>query len=115
MIGGDKNRWECCAVLEGHERSVYSVSWGVGRSAEVEGRKMLGWVASTGGDGKINIWEISAENRTMHHTLLTSLDSAHGVADVNAVVWCPRSGYEHVLATAGDDYTCRVWCVVPTR
>jgi cytosolic iron-sulfur protein assembly protein CIAO1 len=44
-------------VLTGHERSVYSVSWGVGKGGKEEGN--LGWVASTGGDGSIRIWELS--------------------------------------------------------
>lgn len=43
-------------MLTGHERSVYSVSWGVGKGVK-EGS--LGWVASTGGDGSIRVWELS--------------------------------------------------------
>lgn len=48
--------WECVSVLEGHDRTVYSVSWGIGK-ATMEGG--LGWLASTGSDGKINVWEFS--------------------------------------------------------
>ena len=51
-----ENEWTCVLVLEGHERSVYSVSWGPGSS--LIDNSNLGWVASTGGDGKINIWEL---------------------------------------------------------
>jgi cytosolic iron-sulfur protein assembly protein CIAO1 len=40
------------------------------------------------------------------------MSSAHGVNDVNTVVWCPRAGYEEFLATAGDDATVKVWKVV---
>lgn len=40
------------------------------------------------------------------------MSSAHGVSDVNTVAWCPRTGYEDLLATAGDDATVRVWKVV---
>lgn len=51
-----EHEWECVTVLEEHERSVYSVSWGVGKS-DAEGS--LGWLASTGSDGKINVWELT--------------------------------------------------------
>jgi cytosolic iron-sulfur protein assembly protein CIAO1 len=51
-----EHQWECVSVLEGHERSVYSVTWGVGKG-DIEGG--LGWVASTGSDGRINVWELS--------------------------------------------------------
>jgi WD40 repeat protein len=51
-----EHQWECVSVLEGHERSVYSVSWGTGKGV-VDGG--LGWVASTGSDGRLNVWELS--------------------------------------------------------
>jgi len=54
-----EHQWECVNVLEGHERCVYSVSWGVGKG-DVEGG--LGWVASTGSDGRINVWELSVSS-----------------------------------------------------
>ena len=52
-----QHKWECVPVLGGHERSVYSVSWGRGvrpLSSEVEGKRerekgYLGWLASAGG------------------------------------------------------------------
>lgn len=47
------------------------------------------------------------------HKLIASLDSAHGVHDVNAVVWCPRSGFEDLMATTGDDGLAKVWKVSP--
>lgn len=72
-----EHRWECVSVLEGHERSVYSVSWGTGKSA-VDGG--LGWVASTGSDGRINIWELSVRlrpfcNELAEHALLLCLSN----------------------------------------
>lgn len=51
------HRWECVLVLAGHERAVYSVSWGAGKGEKGDG--YLGWVASTGGDGAIRIWELN--------------------------------------------------------
>lgn len=43
--------------------------------------------------------------------LISRMTSAHGVSDVNAISWCPRPGFEDILATAGDDYAVRVWQV----
>jgi cytosolic iron-sulfur protein assembly protein CIAO1 len=43
------------------------------------------------------------------HKLVALHKSAHGVHDVNTVVWCPREGFEDLLATSGDDGTARVW------
>jgi hypothetical protein len=34
---------------------MYSVSWGVGKST---GEGALGWIASSGGDGVIRVWEL---------------------------------------------------------
>lgn len=48
------------------------------------------------------------------HRLIAQMTSSHNVSDVNAIVWCPRTGYEDLLATAGDDTTARVWKVVKT-
>ncbi|EIN08976.1 WD40 repeat-like protein [Punctularia strigosozonata HHB-11173 SS5] len=119
-------QWECVLVIEGHERSIYSLSW----SARPSGPRRpghLGWLASTGGDGKIKIWEFweenaSADNRPrsdsrpmLYHALIASLSSAHGVCDVNSVAWCPRAEHSNLLATAGDDGSVRVWHVAPTR
>jgi WD40 repeat protein len=43
------------------------------------------------------------------HKLVALHRSTHGVHDVNTVVWCPREGFEDLLATSGDDGTARVW------
>ncbi|GBE89125.1 WD40 repeat-like protein [Sparassis latifolia] len=110
-----EHKWECVSVLDGHERSVYSVTWGRGKGAE-EGS--VGWLASTGGDGKILIWDIRISvyasgggKSTLTHRVLARLPSAHGVFDVNSIVWCPKEGLEDVFATAGDDGLVRVWKV----
>lgn len=58
-----EHKWECVSVIEGHERAVYSISWGKGKgkakTPENDGYESLGWLASTGGDGRIIIWELS--------------------------------------------------------
>jgi hypothetical protein len=51
-------------VLEQHSRTVYSVTWGTGKPDKVEDdRESLGWVASTGGDGKINVWAFEVSHQ----------------------------------------------------
>ncbi|KAG5653573.1 hypothetical protein H0H81_012262 [Sphagnurus paluster] len=120
-VGAEEYRWECALVLEGHERSVYSLSWGVGVGAgtspstgtgkekEKDENKHLGWLASTGGDGRILVWELSEGPTKPAHRLIARVEAAHGVYDVNAVAWCPRAGHTDLLATAGDDGATRVW------
>jgi cytosolic iron-sulfur protein assembly protein CIAO1 len=44
---------------------------------------------------------------------MARLEDVHGVNDVNSIAWCPRKGYEDLLATAGDDGLSKVWKVVP--
>ncbi|KDQ60075.1 hypothetical protein JAAARDRAFT_152615 [Jaapia argillacea MUCL 33604] len=115
----EQHKWECVKVIEGqHERSIYSLSWGVGKRRGDDGKgEFGGWLASTGGDGKINIYEIyeppsSSDPKGREpptHTLIATLPSAHGVHDINHVSWCPRQGYEDLFATAGDDGIVRVW------
>jgi len=45
--------------------------------------------------------------------LIASISSVHDVSDINAVQWCPRPGFENLLATAGDDGSVKVWGVLP--
>ncbi|EMD34759.1 hypothetical protein CERSUDRAFT_125316 [Gelatoporia subvermispora B] len=104
-----EHRWECVSVLEGHDRSIYSVSWSRGK-----GEGHLGWLASTGGDGLILVWKISAVptesgRDKLSHKIISRFPAAHGVSDVNSIVWCPRQGMEDVFATAGDDGAVKVW------
>ncbi|KAF8067569.1 WD40-repeat-containing domain protein [Lyophyllum atratum] len=117
-----EHRWECVLVLGGHERSVYSITWGVGKGASKQGETNLGWLATTGSDGSIRVWELSEPTTEQEpvksitppkHQLIASIDSAHGVYDVNAIAWCPRPGFSDLLATAGDDGATRVWRVIP--
>ncbi|KAF8503923.1 WD40 repeat-like protein [Gautieria morchelliformis] len=105
-------RWDCVKTLSGHERSVYSVTWGPGHSS----KGTLGWIASAGGDGIINVWELAAtDENVVEDRLIARISSAHGVNDVNSISWCSRSGMENILATAGDDCMVRIWQVSPAR
>ena len=40
-------------------------------------------------------------------TLIATCPAAHGVHDVNAVAWCPRGGFEDLLATMRVDKKAR--------
>ncbi|KAI0252953.1 WD40 repeat-like protein [Lactifluus subvellereus] len=110
---------ECVVVLEQHERTVYSVTWETGKPGTMEGgSESLGWVASTGSDGRVNVWAFeeppdSTERSPPKHTLIARLEDAHGVNDVNCIAWCPRKGYEDLIATVGDDGITKVWKIVP--
>jgi WD40 repeat protein len=109
-----KGKWEQAVVIQNaHERSVFSVSWGVGKGSE----SGLGWVASTGGDGTIHIWEITTEgvDQPLKHELIASKLSAHGVRDANAIAWCPLEGHGQMLATAGDDHNVCIWKVTENK
>ncbi|KAI5121992.1 hypothetical protein M0805_001825 [Coniferiporia weirii] len=107
----EKWRWEPVGVLTGHDRSVYSISWTKGaNTGEDKDGESKGWLASTGGDGKINVWHMRKPNgEGLQSELVTTIRDAHGVSDVNCISWCPREGYEDLLATAGDDCAVRVW------
>ncbi|EPQ53674.1 WD40 repeat-like protein [Gloeophyllum trabeum ATCC 11539] len=119
----EQYKWECVEVIEGvHERSIYSIAWGTGEGRK--GEDSLGWLASTGGDGKINVFEFHAPPTTSEtsgtrpppsHHLLARVTSAHGVHDVNSVSWCPRQGLRNILSTAGDDGIVKVWKITPPK
>ncbi|PAV20378.1 WD40 domain containing protein [Pyrrhoderma noxium] len=81
--------------------------WG-GKEEEGTGTDK-GLLASTGGDGKINVWSIKTEGDAVVSNLIASIEDAHGVSEVNCVSWCPRPGLEHLLASAGDDCSVRIW------
>ncbi|GJJ10550.1 hypothetical protein Clacol_004777 [Clathrus columnatus] len=103
------DRWDCIKILKEHERPIYSVTWGKGQS----GKDSLGWIASTGGDGKIIVWNIMGKGADIETIKLASLEASHGVSDTNSVSWCLHEGMENILASAGDDHTVRIWEVIP--
>jgi WD40 repeat protein len=97
-------------VLDGHERSVYSISWGRGNGKAVgEGEEYLGWLASAGGDGTIRVWEVVEKKGKVEARQVTEEKNSHGAREVNAISFCEREGFERVAATAGDDGIVRVW------
>jgi cytosolic iron-sulfur protein assembly protein CIAO1 len=99
---------------------VYSLSWSRGRIG-------LGWLASAGSDGKINVWEVKEvwfygfyaqinpqkklqdESSSLKATLVSCYENAHGTHDINSLGWCPQIGSEDILASGGDDGVVRIW------
>ena len=53
--------------------------------------------------------EQGSSKSELKHQLVARVSAAHGVFDVNTVVWCPRTGAQNVFATAGDDGHVKVW------
>jgi len=107
--------WECTAILpKAHDLPVYSVSWS----------RKSGRVVSTGGDGKIVIYEERTKGRTKvggeierEWVIVGTLAGGHGPYEINHVTWCTRfdSGKaedgEEMIVTTGDDGAVRAWAL----
>ena len=74
----EKYKWEEGLVVRGHDRSIYSISWGKGRAGEGS----LGWLASVGGDGRINVWDIRVRR---DHPLSIDFYSTQPFANLNSL------------------------------
>jgi WD40 repeat protein len=92
--GDGLGKWHCVLVIDGHERSIYSLSWGIGipRSGK---SGHLGWLASTGGDGKINVWELHVRFR-FFISFQKQIDSCRLALDLNV-----ESGLTSFLHSTG--------------
>ena len=107
--------WNCTATLPPvHDLPIYSVSWS----------KKSGRVVSTGGDGKIAIYEEVTRGRNTvggeiekDWVVLAVYKGAHGPYEVNHVTWCTRydegkkQAGEEMIVTTGDDGIARAWAV----
>lgn len=104
-----------------HQRAIYSVAWG-----------NSGKIVSIGGDGRIVVYEerrrkggneelevrndlprdIEAINGGFREktdwVVITQVEDAHGVFEMNHVCWARRGG-EEVIVTSGDDGAIKVW------
>ncbi|KEP50233.1 putative cytosolic iron-sulfur protein assembly protein CIAO1 [Rhizoctonia solani 123E] len=103
--------WHPALDWEAHSRSIYSISWGL-KVPGVGSEDSLGCIVSSGGDGRVILWEVSETGSGLIQTKLCSYDRAHGDAEVNCVSWCPRPQMNGIFATAGDDGVVSVWKVV---
>ncbi|KAH6568415.1 hypothetical protein BASA50_005356 [Batrachochytrium salamandrivorans] len=93
-----------------HSRTIYSVSWS----------KHLDLIATASGDNCIIISKLDEGtslgtspdgNRSDTPTLskVSTQVDAHGLSDINCVVWCPIKEFERYLASTGDDGIIRIW------
>jgi len=113
--GPTNETWECTATLpKAHDLPIYSIGWS----------KKSGRVVSTGGDGKIVIYEETKKGRTSvggeierEWVIIGSIEGAHGPYEINHVAWCTRfdagrkeEGEEMVIST-GDDGAVRAWAI----
>jgi cytosolic iron-sulfur protein assembly protein CIAO1 len=73
-----------------HDRVLYSVAW-----------SESGLIASTGGDGKIVVYE----EKDGKWVIKAVKEAAHGVCEVNCVIW----GEHNTLWSTGDDGIVRKW------
>ncbi|SCV69775.1 BQ2448_1169 [Microbotryum intermedium] len=109
---GIKERWEWKLVASWedglHSRTIYSLDWNRSGIDEKEGG--LGTIVTGGGDGVINVLQMlkpSTSDEAPSYKLVSSVESSHGVSDVNHVAWCKFSP-ARALATlrkleSGDD------------
>lgn len=107
--------WVCTATLpKVHDLPVYSVNWS----------RKTGRVISTGGDGKIAIYEEKLKGRTSvggeierEWVVLSVLSGGHGPYEINHATWCARydSGKtkdgEEIVISTGDDGVVRAWLI----
>ncbi|CBQ69090.1 related to WD40 protein Ciao1 [Sporisorium reilianum SRZ2] len=104
MAGRRGEKWIAVSVLKGqHDRTVYSVSWGVDKASTRAGN--LGRIASGGGDGRICVYQVTASSDDTKSLvpkmeLIAKMERAHGSADVNCVSWAPESLNARAGATA---------------
>ncbi|SNX86970.1 probable Probable cytosolic iron-sulfur protein assembly protein 1 [Melanopsichium pennsylvanicum] len=94
MAGRRGEKWIPVSVLKAqHDRTIYSVSWGVDKTSKRTGN--LGRLASGGGDGRICVYEISesGDEKVLAPKveMVAKMESAHANADVNCVCWAPDS------------------------
>lgn len=103
--------WEEEAILpKSHQGDIYTVAWS----------KTTGRIASAGEDGNITIYSQKskpAANDGADHTetndwvIETEQISAHGVYEINHLVWGSVQDGEELLFSAGDDGVTNVWGV----
>ena len=113
--GPTNETWKCTAILPNvHELPIYSVNWS----------QKTGRVVSTGGDGKVVIYEERTKGRTTvggeierEWVILGVLEGGHGPYEINHATWCARydSGKievgEEMVVTTGDDGVVRAWAI----
>ena len=108
-------KWACTATLpKVHDLPIYAIHWS----------PKTGRVVSTGGDGKVAIYEEITKGRTSvggeiatEWVVLGVLEGGHGPYEINHVTWCTRFDTgkkeegEEMVVTTGDDGVVRAWAL----
>ncbi|ESZ95748.1 hypothetical protein SBOR_3855 [Sclerotinia borealis F-4128] len=110
----ENETWECTATLpKVHDLPIYSINWS----------KQSGRVVSTGGDGKVAVYEERTKGRNIvggaiekEWVILTILEGAHGPYEINHATWCMRFDNgkkldEEMIITTGDDGIAKAWFI----
>ncbi|KAF3930766.1 Coronin-1A [Dactylellina cionopaga] len=104
--------WEEESCLpKAHTRTIYSIDWS----------KRTGLIATSGGDGQIIVYReeaktndsqtaaIGSEGNLKEWKIIAQVNAAHGVYEINSIVWCPKWDKQgvktegDVLLSTGDD------------
>ncbi|CAG8602914.1 3965_t:CDS:2 [Ambispora leptoticha] len=127
----DEDDWYCSDTLEGHESTVWAIDfnksgdylvsasddktlkfWKKCSPDHVDGnvgkhRVDPKWkcIYTLSGHHQRCIYSVSNGNNdhTFNYTMVASIPSAHGVADINCVQWHTSETHSNLLASAGDD------------
>ncbi|KAG9244376.1 putative cytosolic iron-sulfur protein assembly protein 1 [Calycina marina] len=108
-------KWVCVDKFPAaHDFPIYSIDWS----------KKTGRVVSTGGDGKVVIYEETTKGRSSvggkiekGWAIIGVLENAHGPYEINHVTWCTRydagrtKDGEEMIVTTGDDGIARAWAI----
>ena len=86
---------EVARLPQAHARSIYSISWSQSTNR----------IVSTGGDGKIFVYEEKNEK----WAIIAQTQEAHEVAEINHVCWLTnKDGTESIIST-GEDGAVKLW------
>jgi WD40 repeat protein len=110
--------WKRTSTLPlAHDFPIYSIDWS----------KKTGRVVSTGGDGKVVVYEERTKGRTSvggeietEWAVIGVLNGGHGPYEINHVAWCTRydpgksKQGEEMVITSGDDGIVRAWAIQET-
>lgn len=58
VSGGVGGNWKELYRLHGHTGPVFTLAWTISPTKQAESPKSIGWLASAGADGKINVWNV---------------------------------------------------------
>lgn len=115
---GQSSEFEETLHVGAHAGPVYSIDF-IAPTESMKAAAKDGSVAvlaSTGGDGRIIVWNASNEDEAECEDVprlrlepVAVVRDAHGVSDVNSLRWNKKEGQEGVLASCADDGSVKVW------